>query len=103
MGVDYESTVPGGSAHEVVAGVADDEAQIVQFGELDANLNVLPRLCQNDIVAHVSKGAALAGTRWECVARLVCPERPHVSHGMVGAVLMSDRGSACRLNTYIHC
>lgn len=57
MGVDDEGAPSRASSQEVVAGVADDQTQVVSAGEPDAGLDVRMCLGSNDIDTIVSKSA----------------------------------------------
>lgn len=44
MRVQNKRAVPGGTSHEVVAGVANDQSEVVNASEVDGSLHMLPSL-----------------------------------------------------------
>ena len=85
MCVDVKSTEAGGSTHEIMTGVADDKAQVVDSCKVNAGLDVLPGLRENNVVANKTESAVVVRTRGERGTGLVRPVGPHASHRVVGA------------------
>lgn len=56
VGVDGQRAVSCRATHEVVTSIADDEADIVCSGEVNASLDMVPCLGQDDILGKVAEG-----------------------------------------------
>lgn len=91
MGIDDQGSPPGAPPQEVVAGVADDQPQVMGSGEVDTCFHVLIRLCKDHVDSVVSeRTSCVAVGRWP--AGLVGVVGPQRSRGLIDSILLSVRG-----------
>jgi hypothetical protein len=85
VGVDDQRSVSGGTAHEIVASIANDEAQVTLSRKVDTSFDLVLVLRHDHVVSVEAARAWFGGVvRWHtCVVRT---ERPQVRNGMVSSI-----------------
>lgn len=91
MSIDDQAAPSCASTQEIVAGIADDQPQVMSSGEVDTCFDVLMRLCKDHVDSIVSKctSCITVGRR---PAGLVGVVGPQGSRGLIDSSLLSVRG-----------
>ena len=91
MSVNNQSPPASASTQKIVAGVTDNEPQIMCASEVDARLHMFVGLRKDDVDSIVSRRARRGGTACRS-AGLVSVVGPQCCSGLVGSALQSVRG-----------
>ena len=96
MRVQDQGTVSGGTSHEIVAGVANDQTEVVDTSEVDGGLHMLSRLGENDVVTVETASASIGGRARESTTGIVRPIWPEVRYRVVGAKTQCQKPTSHR-------